>query len=95
MRNFLELLDALCGHDNMVILGVRCMGISFSLVLHITGYKFIQEERILKLSTDSLDFGTIWFQGIKNVERGDLMADEPDYRFSFTGGQADMTFNLY
>lgn len=95
MGYFLELLDAICGHDNTVTLHVHCVGVTFSLVLHITGYVYLQAERALKLATDSLDFGTIWFRAVEHLERGEETDDEPDYRFEFAGGQAELTFDLY
>lgn len=96
MEYFLELLDALCGHENIVLLGIHCVGVTFNLALHITGYMYLQEERTLKLATDSLDSGVIWFRDVHDVERGDEYDDSPDYRFCFAGdGQAELTFNLF
>lgn len=95
MGCFLELLDAICGHENIVLLSVHCIGVTFSLALHITGYTYLNEERALKLATNTSDFGTIWFRDVKNLERGGDLDDEPDYRFCFAGGQAELTFNLF
>lgn len=96
MGYFLELLDAICGHENMVVLSVQCIGVSFSLVLHITSYTYLQEESALKLATDSVDFGTIWFRGIKDLRSGGECDDDPDFRFYFAGeGQAELTFDLF
>ncbi|EHF00306.1 hypothetical protein [Enterocloster citroniae] len=95
MVNFLELLKAVCGHDNEVLMVIRGIGCSFSLLLPIKDYKYIPSENTLKLSTETSDSGCFWFENIYQVERGLEYDDEPDYKIYYKGGQADLTFMLY
>ena len=94
MADFLKLLEAVCGHKNETLFVIKGAGFCLTMDLSIRDFEFIRSDNDLKFLIDTGDFGTLWFHNVHSVEPGGRYDDEPDYRFYFDGGEAEMTVSL-
>lgn len=95
MESFLELLESVCGQDHEVLIRCRGKDFSFLLVVQVIGFRYDEEERVLNLKIDTIDYGSLMFGRITHVEHLTGEEEEPEYRIYYGGGVAEMTFNLF
>ena len=94
MEKFLELLNALCGHDNQTLINIRGLGFCVTLTLSIMDYSYNPSENSLILMAETVDYGDIRFNRIRGVERKTDLENVVTYYLYFDGGEARIICNL-